>query len=345
MQRGLEALRLDEPGSSKYFDRAVAVEPRNAKAWGLLAYSLAQGVGDGPRDLTGPTALATERAARTALQIDRNEPDALLAMALVQSDMMDWFSREQRYLRILAVDPKNTRVMRSLGQMLHSVGRCRESLAVVERAIAIEPLSPDHQVRKALRLWVIGRVADADPVIDRAMELWPAHRLVRLARLMIYAFTGRTQAALALVKDEEARPILLSPAAASIWRTALAALEGRSPSTIAAAREAMVEGSKNSTAVAAWAILVLSALDELDASFEVANGFLLGRGSVIVRPPPEVRTPSVNNRGWRNTFGLFTPPTKAMRLDPRFKALCDGLGLTEYWRKRGIGPDAFLMRP
>jgi tetratricopeptide (TPR) repeat protein len=259
--------------------------------------------------------------------------------------MMDWFSREQRYLRILAVDPKNNRVMRSLGQMLHSVGRCRESLAVVERAIAIEPLSPDHQVRKALRLWVIGRVADADPVIDRAMELWPAHRLVRLARLMIYAFTGRTQAALALVKDEEARPILLSPAAASIWRTALAALEGRSPSTIAAAREAMVEGSKNSTAVAAWAILVLSALDELDASFEVANGFLLGRGSVIVRPPPEVRTPSVNNRGWRNTFGLFTPPTKAMRLDPRFKALCDGLGLTEYWRKRGIGPDAFLMRP
>jgi hypothetical protein len=85
MQRGLEALRLDEPGSSKYFDRAVAVEPRNAKAWGLLAYSLAQGVGDGPRDLTGPTALATERAARTALQIDRNEPDALLAMALCRA--------------------------------------------------------------------------------------------------------------------------------------------------------------------------------------------------------------------------------------------------------------------
>jgi hypothetical protein len=34
-----------------------------------------------------------------------------------------------------------------------------------------------------------------------------------------------------------------------------------------------------------------------------------------------------------------------MRLDPRFKPLADGLGLTEYWAKREIGPDAFLMRP
>jgi hypothetical protein len=45
---------------------------------------------------------------------------------------------------------------------------------------------------------------------------------------------------------------------------------------------------------------------------------------------------------WRNTLGLFTPPAKAMRLDARFGPLCDGLGLTEYWRARS-GPDAFLV--
>jgi hypothetical protein len=32
-----------------------------------------------------------------------------------------------------------------------------------------------------------------------------------------------------------------------------------------------------------------------------------------------------------------------MRLDPRFTPLSSGLGLTEYWRKRGIGPDRFLF--
>ena len=28
-----------------------------------------------------------------------------------------------------------------------------------------------------------------------------------------------------------------------------------------------------------------------------------------------------------------------MRADPRFKELCDGTGLTDYWHKRGIQPD------
>ena len=96
-------------------------------------------------------------------------------------------------------------------------------------------------------------------------------------------------------------------------------------------------------AIAAAAILVLSTLGELDTAFDVANGFLLGRGNYIVRPRTETKVPAVNGPGWRNTFGLFTPPTKAMRLDPRFGPLAEGLGLTDYWRRRGIGPDKFLF--
>ena len=342
MDRGKEALRLDERGSERYFEQATRIDPHNAGAWGLLGYALMSDRG-GAIDVTGGSAVAAERAARTALRIDGNEPNALLTMTLVQSDLLDWFASEQRYRQILAIDPHNTLVMRSLGQLLHGVGRCREALEMVERAIAIEPLTPDHQMRKAMRLWVFGRIADADRVIDRALELWPTHRLVRLGRLMIYAFTGRPQAALAMVEKEESRPILLSPGAARYWRTSLLAIENPTASAVAAAREANIEGSKTTNAIAAWAILVLSTLGELDGAFEVANGFLLGRGSVIVRPRSDAKVPQINAADWRNTYGLFTPPAKAMRLDARFGRLCDGVGLTEYWRKSGIGPDAFLM--
>jgi tetratricopeptide (TPR) repeat protein len=343
MERGQEAIRLDEPQTAKYFEQAVAIEPRNAKAWGLLAYALANGIG-GPGLIAGPPAQAAEHAARKALAIDPKEPNALLAMTVVQSSMLDWLSREARYRSILGIDPNNTLVMRSLGTMLHGVGRSRESLAVAERAIAIEPLCPDHQVRRAGRLWVLGRVAAADQVINRAMELWPSHRLVRLMRLMIYAYTGRARAGLAMVDDEARHPIFFGPGAATTWRKSLEALETPTTTTIAAAREANVRGASGSPQIAAWAILTLSALGELDAAFDVANGFLLDRGSVIVRPRAETDGSTVNGLGWRNTFGLFTPPTKAMRLDPRFKPLADGLGLTEYWRKRGLGPDAFLFK-
>ena len=343
IDRGREALRLDEPEAARFFERAVELEPGNARARGFLAYALASGAEDGPRGLAAEAAQAAERTARSALDIDPNEPNALLTLLYIQLDMLDPFTREQHYRRIFAIDPDNTLAMGGFGQFLHGVGRCREALAVVERALSIEPLWPDLQLRKAMRLWVLGRVAEADQVIDRALQLWPSHRLVRMGRLMIYAFTGRARAALALVEDEESKPILLSSSAAAVWRTSLLALETPTTSRIAAAREANIEGAKGAPATAAYAILTLSALGELDAAFDVANGFLLGRGSIIVRPRPEARVPRVNNPGWRNTFGLFVPPTKAMRLDSRFKPLADGLGLTEYWRKRGIGPDAFLF--
>lgn len=342
MERGEAALRLDEP-AAKYFEQATSIEPRNAKAWGLLAYALGSGRTDGPNAVTGPTAQVAERAARNALAIDPNEPNALIAKIFIHGVTLDRIAHEREYRRILKIDPDNTLAMKGLGTLLHAVGRCGESLALAERTMAIEPLAPDHQRRRAMALWIVGRTVEADRVCSRAMELWPSHRLVRLARIMIYAFTGRPEAALAMVEEEEANPILLSSAAASVWRTSLVALDVRTPSAIAAARYANIEESKRTPAVAAWAILALSALGELDAAFDVANGFLLGSGPVIVRSRPGAKEPRFNN-GWRNSLGLFTPPAKAMRLDPRFRPLSDGLGLTDYWRRRGIGPDAFLFQ-
>lgn len=338
MVHGEDALRLDQPAST-YFRKAAAIDPGSARAWGLLAYSLA----NSSPALSGSTAQAAERTARKALSINSNESNGLLALALIQSDAIDWFERERRFRDILAIDPSNTRAMRSLGQLLHGVGRCREALAVVEHAMALEPLAPDHWARKAGRLWVLGRTSEADQVIDRALQYWPLHPLVRLLRLMIYAYTGRARAALALVDEEAKNPTFFASGAVAVWRTSLLAIETPNPRTIGAARAANVEGSRGSPQIAAWAILTLSALSELDAAFEVANGFLLDRGSIIVRPRPHPGL-AANMSGWRNTFGLFTPPARSMRLDPRFKQLADGLGLTDYWHRRGIGPDAFLFK-
>jgi len=58
--------------------------------------------------------------------------------------------------------------------------------------------------------------------------------------------------------------------------------------------------------------------------------------------PPETKEGGAATIWLHRTLPDPTPP--AMRLDPRFKALSDGLGLTDYWRRRGIGPDAFLFK-
>jgi hypothetical protein len=84
--------------------------------------------------------------------------------------------------------------------------------------------------------------------------------------------------------------------------------------------------------------MILAALGQVDAAFDVAQGFLLWRGSVVRRGQTAGQT--TNDAQWRNGIQwLFTPPAAVMRADPRFLRLCEGVGLTDYWRSRGVRPD------
>jgi hypothetical protein len=117
--------------------------------------------------------------------------------------------------------------------------------------------------------------------------------------------------------------------------TFVGALETRSPGDIAKARESNLAVAPRFPVVGVHAILVLSELNELDAAYSIIDGMLLRRGQLVAESE---RTPA-NDPQWRQTQWLYTPATDRLRADPRFKPLCDAIGLSEYWRRRGIGPD------
>ena len=110
------------------------------------------------------------------------------------------------------------------------------------------------------------------------------------------------------------------------------------PTSIAAARRAVLDAARQNPARSNIAILVLSALGQVDAAFEIANGLLLFR-----RQPSFARRRLPGSRRSRAPAGGTrrgcSRPVAPMRADPRFNALCEGIGLTEYWAKRGIKPD------
>ena len=213
-----------------------------------------------------------------------------------------------------------------------------------ERAIAIEPMIPTLQYRRALKFWILGRAVEADRAITRVRELWPEHPWVWNARFLIFAFTGRARAAQAMIDDPRSRPESFPPLAITTWTKALTALDQRTPANIAAASDAIRAASRVSTGLAAHGVMMLSSLGELDAAYDVANAVLLSRGSITVQPVVEAKRQLINNPGWKHTQWLFTPPCAPMRADPRFGPLCDGLGLTDYWRKRGVRPDYLSRR-
>ena len=75
------------------------------------------------------------------------------------------------------------------------------------------------------------------------------------------------------------------------------------------------------------------------ATVTVTDGFLLRRGPLIPTLWLGRNDMPVNDQRWRRTMMLFTPACAPLRADPRFAELCQGVGFTDYWRRRNIVPD------
>jgi DNA-binding winged helix-turn-helix (wHTH) protein len=342
---------FDAPKALHALEQAVQIRPDSAKAWGLLAFVRSMSVDmivSGGKPITRPAtpaekALAIARAedtARRAFAVDAKEPHALLAMFELQGATLDWFTRDQRLRQIISLDPRNVFALLELISLTQSAGMNRESWNLNERALAMRPLLPDLLCRRALKHWIAGRVADADTVVDEVRDRWPTYPFGWWVQYLILALTGRARAALPML--DTPNPEVMPPPDVGLWKACLPALDNPTPAALGAARKACLDGSRIAGELAAYSVMILSALKEVDAAFDVAVGFLLWRGHVVRggHPPP---VSLGTDTGWRaNVQWLFTPPCAVMRADPRFKEICDGIGLTEYWRKRGVRPDYML---
>ena len=340
LKLGREGMELgdgsDEP--IKFLRQAAAIRPDNAEAQGLYAYALVGDADNVYRGSPGPAMEEAEAAAQASLRANPKEPMALLALMQLQRSTLDLASTEDRIRSALAASPQNVFAMQFMWNLMQSTGQSRAALSLVQQSIALKPFAAINHYPLAQLLWINGRTAEADRIIDRAMIAWPTHRYVRFARFTILAFTGRPRAALAMLESPETRPQNFAEDSITLWRKALPVLDHPSSLAIAGIREAYSEAVKTRPGLANQAVMCLSALGDVDAAFEFANRFLL------FRAPREESSKSggstlQKSTAWRFTPWLFIPPVAPMRADARFRELCDGVGLTDYWRLRGIKPD------
>ena len=329
----------DAQQSITMLQRAVASQPNSARAWGLLACAYAVSSGYAAPQKSSDLLEAAKQAARKSLKIKAHEPNAEAALVSLEGSLQTRIFSDALLRGILRRDPRNGYVLDSLVALLQGAGYTRESWALNERALAVDPFAPVPLYRRALKLWILGRVAEANDVLERARELWPFHPAVWNARFITLAFTGRAPAALALLDDRDARLKTLTPAAASVWRTALPALDSPSKAIIATARATVLEAARLSPGLAAYGAMIMSALGDADSAYRIIEGFLLSKGKIVMRPDTGSKQVLVNYPGWRETQWLFVPPTTAVRDDWRFGRLAEEIGLSAYWRARRVKPD------
>lgn len=315
--------------AANMFRDAIELDAGRADAWGWLAVVSKEY--DDARE-----------AALRALELDPKEPNARAVLAFQRRGLEAWTQWEDTLLGVLHDTPDNTYALNQLTFFYQGMGRCLDSWNTNERAIQIEPFNPSPLHRRALKNWIFGRVSEADKVVDQGLHLWPRDPSMWNSRMLIYACTGRPEAAFALLDDTESRPAQLTPPSIASWRSALAAITSRSARDIALAEELCTRTARLAPGLAANAIMLLSYLGSLDAAYTIAEGLFEGRGPVVQVSRGNGIRDIYSASAWGRTQFLFIPATASFRADFRFPELCRRMGHVAYWQKRGIWPDPFV---
>ena len=159
--------------AERYFRKAIELDPKFALAYSGLADSLAVSLDytDAPR---ADTLERAQSAVDVALKLDPGLADAWASAGLieVQGDHRD--RAEEMFRRAIGLNPNHAMARKWYGGLLLDLARFEESVAQLESAAKLDPLSANVQQSLGLALEAQGRYRDAASRYRKAIEIDPA---------------------------------------------------------------------------------------------------------------------------------------------------------------------------
>jgi len=283
-----------------FFEAAIARDSTFAHAWSGLAdtymmlpfYSPAP-----PREWVPRARSAAERA--LALNPELAEARTTLAYALALHDW-EWEAADREFRRAQAISPSYATAYKWHSDVLSIMGRPEEALAAAERALALDPLSPNVRTIVGLKHWYAGDEEAALEHFERALDLDPGFPLTLEYVSQIYWSRGDTArffAARERLDDASGRA---GVPAAELRRV----LTLGGPEAVLRVQVGAPDAGRLPTERARWHVLLGdfdAALDDLDQAFEERTIWL--------------------------PFVTVQPDLAPLRADPRYRRVAERLGL------------------
>ena len=190
-----------------FYEEAVRLDPRYALAYAKLsleAENLGNYYGSIPNKEKQEAIAKARAAAESALRLDPNLAEAHRAKGAVLQDIdFDIASAEEEFRRALELAPQNPRGTASLATLLTYLGRHDEAVALLERAIVLDPLLSGSQLNLARSLTALGRYDEAEAAVRRAIALQPQSTQNNYTQLaIIQILRGKPAEAVELAKQE-----------------------------------------------------------------------------------------------------------------------------------------------
>lgn len=237
-----------------YFEKAIALDPNFAPAYASLYEARLQLASQRHEDLA-PVRQRYRPLIDQALAIDPNSGAAYFARAMWGGASLE--ARNADFLRGMALDPSNGRGLTAYAEFLDSdMGRPQEGVSILQRALQIDPMSPEAHfyaaqmsletsgaaVMERNMLAVLeldpkfvpaleslgayrlgdGKLAEAAQILEHAISLDPGNPKLRHHAMAVYLDLGDEQAAraVAAATPQSARSTTLFALRAGDWRAA-----------------------------------------------------------------------------------------------------------------------------
>ena len=192
------------------FEEAIRLDPRYALAYARLSSATLNLANNfGPADRQGLLAKARSSADK-AVELDPNLGLAHSAKASILANIdYDFTAAEAEFRRALDLAPQNPAVLSTMGGLLSRLGRLDEAVALLQRAVALDPLRGNSHGNLANYLVALGRYDEAEAATRKAIELQPGAPVNYQRLAVVNILRGKPGAAV-----ESANQV-----PDSIWRT------------------------------------------------------------------------------------------------------------------------------
>jgi hypothetical protein len=138
----------------------------------------------------------------TALQLDDTEVEAnrILAGYLSWGEW-DWAAADRQWKRVLEINPNYSIALPGCSHYLMITGRPEEAMAMIERALELDPFNARIQSFFAMVLLYVRRYDDAVAAARKAMSYQPDAPLAEAALINALFMTGRYKEIMALERE------------------------------------------------------------------------------------------------------------------------------------------------
>ena len=372
---GLKAQRAGRvTEAERLYRQAVAIEPRDARAWHLLGLAICQGgrAEEGARVLRRSVELSphtpefrnnlagvlgslgrhaeAEAELREALKLRSDYPEALnnLGVALEHLDRFDEAAGALR--KAIHLAPNHAQAHTHLSNALRKGWRPREAADAAESAVRLDGRSAEAHNALGAALLELNRVTDAAVCFHRAIELQPGHLEAAVNVAMCSLAQGELEAGFRAFECRLAHPVWHRKLPGTRWevgtafdpagKTVLVYAEGGIGNTIQFARFVRVLAEHGAQVVLEVQPPLVPLLQQLEGARQVvARGEPLPRYdaySAIMSLPALL---GVTPQTAETRFPYVAPePARIERCRRWLAEKTPGRGDAETWRNAGV-PD------